>query len=60
MVRSSTQMSEIGTHYIIQIKDILNDINSAILNPNMSGYNSTISSTIIVLLNDTSNILSTI
>ena len=53
MVRSSTQMSEIGTN-IIQIKDILNDINSAILNPNSSGYNSTISSTIIVLLNDTS------
>src|SRR6187200_3552631 len=53
MVRSSTQMSELGTN-IIQIKDILNDINSAILNPNSSGYNSTISSTIIVLLNDTS------
>jgi len=53
MVRSSTQMSEIGTN-IIQIKDILNEINSAILNPNSSGYNSTISSTIIVLLNDTS------
>ena len=46
-------MSEIGTN-IIQIKDILNGINSAILNPNSSGYNSTISSTIIVLLNDTS------
>jgi high-affinity iron transporter len=53
MVRSSTQRSEIGTN-IIQIKDILNDINSAILNPNSYGYNSTISSTIIVLLNDTS------
>ena len=53
MVRSSTQMSEIGTN-IIQIKDILNDINSVILDPNSSGYNSTISSTIIVLLNDTS------
>ena len=53
MVRSSSQMSEIGTN-IIQIKDILNGINSAILNPNSSGYNSTISSTIIVLLNDTS------
>ena len=53
MVRSSTQMSEIGTN-IIQIKDILNDINSAILNQNSSVYNSTISSTIIVLLNDTS------
>ena len=53
MVRSSTQMSEIGTN-IIQIKNILNDINSAILNPNSSGYNSAISSTIIVLLNDTS------
>src|SRR4029453_4602741 len=39
---------------IIQIKDILNVINSAILDPNSSGYNSTISSTIIVLLNDTS------
>ena len=46
-------MSEIGTN-IIQIKDILNGINSAILDPNSSGYNSTISSTIIVLLNDTS------
>jgi high-affinity iron transporter len=53
MVRSSSQISEIGTN-IIQIKDILNGINSAILNPNSSGYNSTISSTIIVLLNDTS------
>ncbi len=53
MVRSSSQMSEIGTN-IIQIKDILNGINSAILNPNSSGYNPTISSTIIVLLNDTS------
>ena len=53
MVRSSSQMSEIGTK-IIQIKDILNGINSAILDPNSSGYNSTISSTIIVLLNDTS------
>jgi high-affinity iron transporter len=53
IVRSSSQMSEIGSN-IIQIKDILDDINSAILNPNSSGYNSTISSTIIVLLNDTS------
>ena len=53
MVRSSSQVSEIGPK-IIQIKDILNGINSAILNPNSSGYNSTISSTIIVLLNDTS------
>jgi len=53
MVRSSSQISEIGTK-IIQIKDILNGINSAILDPNSSGYNSTISSTIIVLLNDTS------
>ena len=53
MVRSSSQMSEIVTK-IIQIKDILNGINSAILDPNSSGYNSTISSTIIVLLNDTS------
>ncbi len=53
MVRSSSQISEIVTK-IIQIKDILNGINSAILDPNSSGYNSTISSTIIVLLNDTS------
>jgi high-affinity iron transporter len=53
MVRSSSQMSEIVTK-IIQIKDILNGINSAILGPNSSGYNSAISSTIIVLLNDTS------
>src|SRR4030095_7259245 len=53
MVRSSSQNSEIVTK-IIQIKDILNGINSAILDPNSSGYNSTISSTIIVLLNDTS------
>jgi high-affinity iron transporter len=53
MVRSSSQMSEIVTK-IIQIKDILNGINSAILDPNSSGYNSTISSTIIVLLNDAS------
>ena len=53
MVRSSSQMSEIVTK-LIQIKDILNGINSAILDPNSSGYNSTISSTIIVLLNDTS------
>ncbi|MGB8766403.1 MAG: FTR1 family protein [Nitrososphaeraceae archaeon] len=53
MVRSSSQMSEMVTK-IIQIKDILNGINSAILDPNSSGYNSTISSAIIVLLNDTS------
>src|SRR4026209_864291 len=53
MVRPSTEMSEIGTN-IIQIKDILNEITSAILNPNSSGYNSTMSSTSIVLLNDTS------
>jgi high-affinity iron transporter len=53
MVRSSSQISEIVTK-IIQIKDILNGINSAILDPNSSGYNSTISSTIIVLLNDAS------
>lgn len=53
MVRSPSQKSGIGAE-ITQIKDILNGINSAILDPKSSGYNSTISSTIIVLLNDTS------
>ena len=52
MVRS-TQSSEIESK-IIQIVDLLNTTNSNILDPNNLDYNSIISSTIIVLLNDTS------
>jgi high-affinity iron transporter len=53
MVKSSSKTSETESK-IIQIKNILNGINSSILNPNSPNYNSTLSSTIIVLLNDTS------
>ncbi len=52
MVRS-TQSSEIESK-IVQIVDLLNTTNSNILVPNNLDYNSIISSTIIVLLNDTS------
>ena len=53
MVKASSKISETEAN-IIQIKNILNGINSSILDPNSPNYNSTLSSTIIVLLNDTS------
>ena len=53
MVKASSKISETEAN-IIQIKKILNGINSSILDPNSPNYNSTLSSTIIVLLNDTS------
>ena len=53
MVKASSKISETEAK-IIQIKNILNGINSSILDPNSPNYNSTLSSTIIVLLNDTS------
>src|ERR1044071_446259 len=53
MVKASSKISETEAK-IIQIKNILNGINSSILNPNNPNYNSTLFSTIIVLLNDTS------
>ena len=53
MVKASSKISE-SEAKIIQIKNILNGINSSILNPNNPNYNSTLFSTIIVLLNDTS------
>lgn len=53
MVRSTPQSSEIESK-LGEITNILNNINSGILNPNNSDYYSVIASTIIVLLNDTS------
>jgi high-affinity iron transporter len=53
IVKASSKISETEAN-IIQIKNILNGINSSILDPNSPNYNSTLSSTIIVLLNDTS------
>ena len=53
MVRSTSQSSEIESR-LGEITNILNNINSDILNPNNSDYYSVIASTIIVLLNDTS------
>jgi high-affinity iron transporter len=53
MVKASSKISETDAK-IIQIKNIFNGINSSILDPNSPNYNSTLSSTIIVLLNDTS------
>ncbi len=53
MVKASSKISETEAK-IIQIKNILNGINSSILDPNSPSYNSTLSSTILVLLNDTS------
>jgi high-affinity iron transporter len=53
MVKATSKISETEAK-IIQIKNILNGINSSILDPNSPNYNSTLSSTIIVLLNDTS------
>jgi high-affinity iron transporter len=52
MVRSTSQSSEIESK-LGEITNILNNINSGILNPNNSDYYSVIASTII-LLNDTS------
>src|SRR4029078_4390194 len=53
MVKASSKISETEAT-IIQIKNILNGINSSILDSNSPSYNSTLSSTILVLLNDTS------
>ena len=53
MVRSTSQSSEIESK-LGEITNILNNINSGILNPNNLDYYSVIASTIIVLLNDTS------
>jgi len=53
MVKSNIQSSLIESK-IVQIVNILNNINSNILNPNSTDYNSIIVSTITVLLNDTS------
>src|SRR5918994_1606189 len=53
MLKSTSQSSEIETN-LGEITNILNNINSGILDPNNSDYYSVIASTIIVLLNDTS------
>lgn len=53
LVRSSTQSPEIGTK-LTEITSTLKNINSKLLDPNSTDYHSIISSTIIVLLNDTS------
>jgi high-affinity iron transporter len=53
MVKSNIQSSLIESK-IVQIVNILNNINSDILNPNSSDYHPIIVSTITVLLNDTS------
>lgn len=53
LVRSSGQSTEIGTKFA-EITSTLKNINSKLLDPNSSEYHSIISSTIIVLLNDTS------
>ncbi len=53
LVRSSAQSPEIGTK-LTEITSTLKNINSKLLDPNSSEYHSIISSTIIVLLNDTS------
>ncbi|HEX6377451.1 MAG TPA: FTR1 family protein [Nitrososphaeraceae archaeon] len=53
LVRSSAQSPEIGTK-LTEITSTLKNINSKLLDPNSTDYHSTISSTIMVLLNDTS------
>ncbi|MDW0119280.1 MAG: FTR1 family protein [Nitrososphaeraceae archaeon] len=53
LVRSSTQSPEVGTK-LTEITGTLKNINSKLLDPNSTDYHSIISSTIIVLLNDTS------
>ncbi len=53
LVRSSGQSTEIGTK-LTEITSTLKNFNSKLLDPNSSEYHSIISSTIIVLLNDTS------
>ena len=53
LVRSSGQSTEIGTK-LTEITSTLKNINSKLLDPNSTDYHSTISSTIMVLLNDTS------
>jgi high-affinity iron transporter len=53
LVRSSAQSPEVGAR-LTEITNILKNINSELLDPNSTDYHSIISSTIIVLLNDTS------
>ena len=53
MIKSNIQSSQIESK-VTQIVTILNNINSDILNPNISNYNSIMASTITILLNDTS------
>lgn len=53
LVMSSGQSTEIGAK-LTEITSTLKNINSKLLDPNSSEYHSIISSTIIVLLNDTS------
>ena len=53
LVRSSAQSPEIGTK-LTEITSTLKNINSKLLDPNSTDYHSIISSTIMVLLNDTS------
>lgn len=53
LVRSSAQSPEIGTK-LTEITSIVKNINSKLLDPNSADYHSIISSTIMVLLNDTS------
>ena len=53
LVRSSAQLPEVGAK-LTEITSILKNINSKLLDPNSTDYHSIISSTIIVLLNDTS------
>jgi high-affinity iron transporter len=52
-VRSTSQLPEIGNK-LAEIVSILNNINSDLLDPNSSDYDSIIASTSSVLLNDTS------
>ena len=53
MVKSNIQSSLIESK-IVQVENILNNINSDILNPNSSDYHPIIVSAITILLNDTS------
>ena len=52
LIKSSTQSPEIGTK-LTEITRILNDINSKLLDPNSTNYHYIMTSTILVLLNDT-------
>ena len=53
LVRSTSQLPEIENK-LAEIVNILNNINSDLLDPNSSDYDSIIASTVTVLLNDTS------